>query len=104
ISSNGKPDRAAARALALSPAAPCSDRLGREVLDIYLRQTGPDPEATIDSPLIELGLLPEHLIPVAAALNARFGTALRPSRLIPARTARQAAQLIPPRPEPEDLG
>ncbi|MCE8419078.1 AMP-binding protein [Rhodovulum sulfidophilum] len=104
LSSNGKPDRAAARALALSPAAPCPDRLGREVLNIYLRQTGPDPEATIDSPLIELGLLPGHLIPVAAALNARFGTALRPSRLIPARTARQAAQLIPPRPEPEDLG
>ncbi|WP_414896714.1 AMP-binding protein [Rhodovulum sp. YEN HP10] len=104
LSPNGKPDRTAARALALPPhTAPCSDRLGRAVLDIYLRQTGPAPEATIDSPLIDLGLLPEHLIGVAAALNARFGTALRPSRLIPARTARQAAQLIPAPPEPEGL-
>ncbi|RLL71952.1 amino acid adenylation domain-containing protein [Paenirhodobacter hankyongi] len=109
LSANGKPDRAAGRRLAtgapVPPAAPprpqapaaASDAdptLVAQVLALYLERLGPREGATADSPLLDLGLLPADLAPMAAALNARFGCALTPVQLLPPRTARAVAALI----------
>ncbi|MBZ4023724.1 hypothetical protein CKO11_14820 [Rhodobacter sp. TJ_12] len=110
LSANGKPDRAAVRRLASAtptapPAAPVVEKqaepaLVAQVLALYLERlrarngAAATAGATADSPLLDLGLLPDDLAPMAAALNARFGTALTPAQLLAPRNARAVAALI----------
>ncbi|KQB14017.1 amino acid adenylation domain-containing protein [Rhodobacter capsulatus] len=106
LSANGKPDRAAGRRLASAPPrtpAPVAETqadpaLVAQVLALYLERLGPrnatGAGATADSPLLDLGLLPDDLAPIAAALNARFGSALTPMQLLAPRSARAVAALI----------
>lgn len=108
LSANGKPDRAAGRRLASAPPKPpvpaataetqADPALVAQVLALYLERLGPrnatGAGATADSPLLDLGLLPDDLAPIAAALNARFGSALTPMQLLAPRSARAVAALI----------
>jgi len=102
LSANGKIDRAAARRLANErPTAPAAPKVAEpdqdlvnQVLGIYLEHLGPHENATADSTLLSLGLLPNHLAVIATAMNTRFGSKLSPAQLLGARTARQAAALI----------
>ncbi len=104
LSANGKPDKAAARRLAektsTMPPAPkpnASDQqLTTQVLNIYLEHLGAHGDA--DSILLDLGLMPNHLAPIATALNSRLGCKLNPMQLIRARTARQAAAIVAQQP------
>ncbi|KJZ18617.1 amino acid adenylation domain-containing protein [Loktanella sp. S4079] len=106
LSANGKFDRGAARRMLrdspkASPKPQNNDvdpSLVTGVLDIYLKHIGTTGPADADSPLMQLGLRPKHLVLIAGDLNQNFGCKLSPAQLIGARTARQAAALITKQP------
>jgi amino acid adenylation domain-containing protein len=106
LSANGKIDRTAARCLATRPpnVAPATkavepdQQLAIQVLGIYLEHIGMRDDANADSILLNFGLMPNHLAPIATTLNERLGCKLSPMQLLGARTARQAAALIAQQP------
>lgn len=91
LSANGKPDRAAIRALMgteASPGAGLPDQIAglcAQVLDLPKAQIG------ADSPLLMLGLLPRHLPVIAAGLARLTGRDVPPHALLSCRSPAEMA-------------
>ncbi|POF29068.1 AMP-binding protein [Roseibium marinum] len=102
LSANGKPDRRQARRIlaetsaAKRPPRPRQEPESRRVLDIYLGVVGNGQSRPVDgsTDFLSIGLLPSHLKPISARINAEFGVALLPKQLLQCRNADQVHQLV----------